>query len=730
MSQFSGVPDLRGRLVGSLRQLLPALASGWLAVANPLAAQAAPEAQLTVSEWAQAHRVVGQESGSPHPGPWSNARSPYLVEPMDACQVDNGIARVVITGSAQFGKSEIPLNALGHMICTSPRLAMVVLPSIDEARTWSRLKWEPNVAESPAWRSRVNLRVSRSDSGSTQAVKKYAGGSLELVTAGASKPLQMKTIGLIIFEEVAQYEEAVGVGGDPIDAAEGRQWAVGDDRKSILCSTPGFKGRCRITQEYNASDMRRWMTLCPICKTTYFLLKYSTFQQFEGRPCFVAPCCGGVIEEEHKHWMNDHGRWVPTFAHPENDPEARERNPAPPELIPAEEIERWASRDCEGRARGYHLWQAQSNLSSWTVIWEKKTKLENGTGDPIEFAQKLLGEPYEEIVERPDHEKLLSAAGVLYSSETIGVPEWASMVTASIDVQVNRLEWAAYAWGRGGVGARIAKGVIARNPLDWDTWRSDAQALVDMQFKGASYKPRVADYWGIDSGGNATDNVYKFGRINQSRSQGPVVVLKGDSHDKGDAPIMRVGNKVKVTWRGRPDGKIQLYFVGTHGAKDRVYYGLNQGVLSADLRELQPRALLYPKEATQEDFRQLTAEHIQRDDPTKRGKWVKPQGQANEQLDLVVYALALAVMEGLDRLSDEQWAERATARAPDLIEQQLTPIERAIRDAQADDGETPAAPPAPKPLTPPPAEGKAPAVSSEEAAERLREMGRQAWRRD
>lgn len=720
-----------------LRALIPGLASGFAAVFTAIAAAAQPETELSVSQWAEDHRRVGVESQSPHPGPWKNARAPYLIEPMDACQVGNGVSRVVLTGAAQFGKSEIPLNALGHLIQFDPRGVMVLLPSIEEARTWSRLKWEPTVSATPALASRVLQRKSRSGEGSTTMVKRFRGGSLEIATAGASKGLQMRTIGFLVCEECDQYDTdkdgRVGVGGDAIDAAEKRMLTFGVDAKTILCSTPGFVENSRITREYLASDMRRWFTPCPHC-FDFSVLDFKTLDLFEGRPVFSCIGCGGVIEETHKRWMNARGRWIPTFTREKDETSAgdgpgegegeglspasgAEANPPPPKLIPADEIERWAARDCEGRPRGYHLWQAQSNLSAWITIWEGWQKVQAGQADEKEFTQKVLGEPWAEKVDRPDHEKLYEARGKLYRAEG-EVPEWASMVTGSIDVQHNRLEWAVYAWGRGGIGARIAKGVIPKNPLDWATW-ADVATLVESKFKGPAYIPRVADYWGIDSGGNATDNVYAFVLGRQHLSTGAVLSLKGASHDKGEHPAIQVGNRVKVKRKGVTIGTVRNYLVGTHGMKSRVYFGLAQGVLSAETKQLERRALLYGREATKQDFKQLTAEHIVRDDPREKGVWQKPQGVANEQLDLAVYCLALAINEGLDRLDDAQWAERHAARAPDLVEQQLTPLERLMKPA--DDGETQQ----PK-LVAPPAEAHGRQGLTEDQRAAIRRMGQQS----
>lgn len=719
-----------------LRSILPGLASGFAAVLNAVIANAAPEQPLSVSQWAEAHRYVGEDSQSRHAGKWENARTPYLCEPMDSCQLGNGVRRVVLTGGAQFGKSEVSLNAIAWAIDYEPCGIFCLLPSLDETRTYSRLKWEPTVEASERLRRKVHLLKSRANDGSTTAVKKFDGGSLELVTAGASKALQMRTGRMVVAEECSQYDVgedgSVGVGGDPITAAEVRCDTFGTDAKTILVSTPGFAGRCRITAEYNASDQRRWYMPCPQCGDA-FVLDIATLHAHEGRACMLCPSCGFIIEESDRADMLAGGFWLPTFTHAGENPEMeakRAANPAPPKIIPAADIDlhapfdaelgyRFAVRDCEGRSRGYHLWQGQASpdFASWERILDKKQKFEAGQFDPIEYAQKVLGEPYEEIVDRPDSEKLYEHRGLIYPAEG-AVPSWASIVTGFIDVQANRFEWGVYAWGKGGVGARITKGIIAKSPNDIASWR-DVSALVNTQFSGPAYRPRRADYWGIDLGGHATEEVYNFVLAHRALN---VLALKGSSHDGGNAPAYERGKTIKVRWKGQARGRIIPIITGTHGLKTRIYHALLQGVESARAKPVQllPRSLHFGIDATKTDFAQLTAEHIKQDDPRRKGVWVLPAGKANEQLDIAVGCLALAIMEGLDLFDELTWQRRHAERMPPLAEQNLTPLEMLMHEKR--DAAAPAEAAVP-PLEPPPAEGVMSSGPTEEDLAALEALG-------
>ena len=73
-----------------------------------------PPADLTVSQWAEAHRVLSREN-SAEAGPWRNARTPYLVEIMDSF-TDPKVEKISLVASSQVGKSELELTTFSLTI--------------------------------------------------------------------------------------------------------------------------------------------------------------------------------------------------------------------------------------------------------------------------------------------------------------------------------------------------------------------------------------------------------------------------------------------------------------------------------------------------------------------------------------------------------------------------------------------------------------------------------------
>ena len=64
-----------------------------------------PPPQLTVSEWAEQHRILGSRASS-EPGPWRTSRTPYLRDVMDALSAVHPARRIVFMKGPQVGATE------------------------------------------------------------------------------------------------------------------------------------------------------------------------------------------------------------------------------------------------------------------------------------------------------------------------------------------------------------------------------------------------------------------------------------------------------------------------------------------------------------------------------------------------------------------------------------------------------------------------------------------------
>jgi phage terminase large subunit GpA-like protein len=356
--------------VGRFTAEQPGLAAARKILFDELARLAKPETELTVSEFADKHRRVSAESGSPFPGAWLTARTPYLREPMDCLHPDHPSRRVTLKASAQTGKSELGVNWFCFIVDRAPGPMLTVLPTGAEAVKYNRVKLQPTIDVSPPIRHRVRPENSRDEGASTSAFKRFAGGFNQIVTASSSKGLQMISVRWLVLDEVSGYLRDVDGRGSPSSQARARQKAFGDLAKELALSTPGMAGECEISDLYDASDRRRFYVPCPHCGD-YGLLKYENMlapsPATANRAAFVCEGCGGVLEEPHRGPMVTNGRWVPTWV-----PDGAEPVPS---VIPAAEIAAHAVQPCTGRVAGrepgYAIWAAYSPMESWTDIWER-----------------------------------------------------------------------------------------------------------------------------------------------------------------------------------------------------------------------------------------------------------------------------------------------------------------------------------------------------------------------
>lgn len=666
-----------------LRKHLPALASGMAVVFTGLADASTVRPPMSVSDWAEHNRVVSAKSGSPRPGPWKSDPA-WCREIMDSMGVDHPCRQVTVRGSAQSMKSECALNAILSCIDQDPRPMLVVLPSLDEARKYNEFKFEPNCRESAGVQYKVAPQSKRTDAGdsSTTLRKKFGGGFLQMAAAGTSKPFQMITVGMAVFEEVEEYDDEAGDRGDTLEQARARGFEYGDEFKQIVVSTTGAKAvdgeseGCRTTREFLKGSQEWLHAPCPHCGD-YYALTFDRLTDHDGSIGMVCPGCGTLAESHERHGMIGAGVWVACFEH--EDPE---RHPAPPEAIPAADIGKWAERwKLRMEHRSFQVWRGITLSTSWDAIWAKKTEVDAGKSDPKVFCQQWLGEPYEPVTERPEWEPLHEAKGLIYRNGG-EVPPFVGLLTGAIDVQVDRLEWAVYGWGRGGVGVRIEKGEVFGETDDPATWGKMQTLIMEREWQGPRFKPARPIRWAVDSGFR-TQMVYQFAR--NMRGWG-VRAIKGEDGPKGHlAPEWADSGLKKIKVDGRTVGRVPLALIGIHQLKDRVYFGLQAGAMSGKGPPL-PRALLFGPEASEEDFKQLTAEYLKLDDPRyKAGQWLKVAGQANEQLDLAVYNLAAAIGPGgLDRMSDDQWEARYREALPEVPpEAGLAPLEQLWTDPAA-----------------------------------------------
>jgi phage terminase large subunit GpA-like protein len=642
------------------------LASAAIVMFGALSAAAQPINVRKIAQWAEEDRFVSPESGSSRPGKWMNSTSPYALEPMSVLDADNPARRCIVCAAAQMLKSELFMNWAGQTINDDPAPMMLVLPSLDEMRTWNNTKWQPTldaaVEGGKPWR--VRDIVDRSQTGSTTAFKKFPGGFLHVTSASSSKGLQGRSVKRLCCDEVSEFPADAGGRGDPIKQAETR----GDGHeefKALHVSTPKRLPSCRITRMLNAGDHRLYYVACPHCGARQHL-QFQAMKRIEGgRAVFKCQGCGELIDEIHKPALLEGGVWIKTYEDRDMDVGgslANPENPAPPSCFPAADLAHWQARTSAGRDPSFHIWQAYSPFKSWSRLldeYDEAKKAVDCGSDPgalITFYQQKLGQAWDDAADAPDYQRLFDARGKYVKRGVI--PAWACEVIGVADVQGDRIEWDAYAFGPDLSCARFDWGVIDIDPLEPEAW-AELGLVVAQRFVGEATVDLGFDAFGVDLGGKkgVTEKVYRF-----VRGRHNVFALKGSS-DADGLPLVR-GKRRTIRLRDGGSLTLEPYLVGGWGLKS-VIYGALQTTLAADKVRL-PGGLYNPIDATLEDFKGYASEIFRQPKTMRsgaRGWWERLPGQANERLDLAVYARALAWSRGAFVRTPAEWQALFAARA-------------------------------------------------------------------
>lgn len=640
-----------------------------------LAKAARPLDELTVSEHADRYRKVSAESGSPWPGDWKTDRMPHLREPQDCLHPDHPSKQVALKWAAQLGKTEIGVNWFAFIADRAPGPVLTMLPSLDEAIKYNRVKLQPTIDASPHLRLRIRPENSRDEAASTTAFKRFAGGFNQIVTASSSKGLQMVSIRYLIAEEITGYPFDTDGRGDPLEQGKARQKAYTGNLKRLLSGTPGHKATCRISAAFDAGDRRRRYVPCPHCATMQVLTPDALQSPCEGTAfmaSFACLACGELIEEHHKRDMLAAGEWISTRPLPPDDPEAQPV--AVPEMIAAEHMDRYRCAPLEGRCRefepSYALWTAYSPAETWQSLWEAWEEAKKSPITLKTFTQQTLGEAWEDGAAEVEHEKLHAAREEITPRlATADHPVWVGF----IDCQGDRLEWGIWAYGPMTQGMLMDRGVIPHAPETPEAV-AGIDELLSRTWPAATGGIVEVARWGID-GSNWSNWVRSVGAGRGHR----LWVCEGA--EKKTAPVLGTPKRlaIKDKW-GRVLAKALVYPTGVFDLKHTVYRGLKQFVAGPlESGAYLPGTLRLPRDLVDEAYcKQLTAEVCI--DPAQEAKgnarrklhekpgdnriWVKRAGWANEALDIAVGCRALAWSLGVDTMGAAGWAKWRERLAP------------------------------------------------------------------
>lgn len=539
-----------------------------------------PVPELTVTEWANAHRILSSES-SAEPGKYSSSRTPYIKEIMDCC-TDPTIDTVTWMSASQVAKTELLLNIIGYYISHDPCPILCLQPTTRPmAEDFSRDRLAPMIRDAPILNARV---FENKKSSNTLLHKSFLGGHVTLGGANSPSGLASRPIRITLCDEIDRYPVSAGTEGDPLMLVEKRTITFWN-KKKFRTSTPSIEGQSRISDCFADGDMRHYYVPCPHCDE-YQMLIWSGIKwkkNKKNKPDFESiyyECeyCKAPIEHVEKRSMLEKGEWR-------------------------------GLKPCAGHA-SFHLSALYSPWMTWKEVVEEWHNSRHDTEKMKVWTNTVLGETFKPPAREIPHTPLLE------NRINYKVPNEILVVVCSVDVQEDRLELLVSGWGEGEhswhLHHKIIPGDTTLGPV-WDDLETYINTTRIKRDDGAVM--RIAAV-GIDSG-YQTKVVYDFYR----RSRHPrVFCLKGVGGERAivSAPVKSSRSHT------------QLYTVGSDPAKDVIFGRLLTPMMAFNF------------DCNEEYFLQLTAEKAET--KMKRGfefrEWVKIRPR-NEILDLWQYALAV-----------------------------------------------------------------------------------------
>ncbi len=589
-----------------------------------------PPPRLSLSAWADRYYVLSAETAA-EPGRWHTL--PYQREILDSI-TDPTVMQVSVMKSARVGYTLCMSAAIGYFMHQDPSSIMVVQPTVDDAKNFSKETIAPMLRDVPVLSRLVFRDVEEKgkgpkDSSATLTHKAFPGGILSLIGANSGAGFRRVSRRVVMFDEVDAYPPSAGNEGDQIHL--GMKRAEGFyNRKIIAGSTPLIAGASRIEELFLAGDQRRYHVPCPHCGHVDFLTFERNGQRGhvmrwpDGEPDKAFFECRGnscVIEHKDKRWMVERGQWIPD-------------NPSSPH-------------------RSYHLWSALSYSpnAAWGQIAAEFLEAKRGGTDKLKtFVNTTLGETWKERGDAPDWERLYQRR----DDYAIGtVPAGSVVLTAGVDVQKDRLVYEVVGWAPNKVSWSVDAGELHGDTALESTW-AQLDALLARTFTAADGRETLISMLAIDSGYN-TQVVYGWAR---QHPMSRVIACKGMS---GARMMVGSPSPVDVTVRGKRMARgYKMWPIGVDIAKGELYGWLR---LRVGVDGVPPPGYCHFPEYGEDYFQQLTAEHlvtvVSRRTGRAKMEWQVLPNRENHFLDARILARVAAAVLGIDRMPA---SERAASK--------------------------------------------------------------------
>ncbi|ENI4838040.1 TPA: phage terminase large subunit family protein [Escherichia coli] len=636
----------------------------------------APRRMLVADAVAQYMRVP---MGAGNSVPWDPLVAPYVIEPMN-CLASREYDAVIFVGPARTGKTIGLIDGwvIYNVIC-DPADMLIIQMTEEKAREHSKKRLARTFRVSPE----VVSRLSPNKNDNNVYDRTFLAGNYLKIGWPSVNIMSSSDYKCVALTDYDRFPEDIDGEGDAFSLASKRTTTFMSSGMTLVESSPGrdvkdVKWRRTSPHEappttgilslYNRGDRRRWYWPCPHCGE-YFQPCGDVVAGFRdiADPVLASeaayiqcPSCSGRIMPEQKRELNGRGVWL-RDGESINADGSRYGDPR---------RSRIASFWMEGPAAAY---QTLSQLVYKLLTAEQEYETTGSEETLKTVINTDWGLPYlpRASMEQRKSELLEQRAEPVPSRS---VPDGVNFLVATVDVQAGRHR--RFVVQVTGYGSRGERWVIDRYnitqslrgdsdgesqridpasyPEDWDVLLTDVFHKSWPLASDPSQQMRLMAM-AVDSGGEdgVTDNAYKFWRRCRRDGLGKRIYLfKGDSIRRAKL-ITRTfpDNTGRTGRRAQAAGDVPLWLLQTDALKDRVNNALWRDSPG-------PGYVHFPDWLGSWFYDELTYEERSSD-----GKWSKPGRGANEAFDLMVYAEALVILHGYEKIrwpDAPEWASRET----------------------------------------------------------------------
>ncbi|EPP4911458.1 phage terminase large subunit family protein [Escherichia albertii] len=611
--------------------------------------------------------------------PWDPLVAPYVIEPMN-CLASREYDAVIFVGPARTGKTIGLIDGwvIYNVIC-DPADMLIIQMTEEKAREHSKKRLARTFRVSPE----VVSRLSPNKNDNNVYDRTFLAGNYLKIGWPSVNIMSSSDYKCVALTDYDRFPEDIDGEGDAFSLASKRTTTFMSSGMTLVESSPGrdvkdVKWRRTSPHEappttgilslYNRGDRRRWYWPCPHCGE-YFQPCGDVVAGFRdiADPVLASeaayiqcPSCSGRIMPEQKRELNGRGVWL-RDGESINADGSRYGDPR---------RSRIASFWMEGPAAAY---QTLSQLV-YKLLTAQQEYETTGSEETLRAVINTdWGLPYlpRASMEQRKSELLEQRAEPVPSRS---VPDGVNFLVAAVDVQAGRhRRFVVQVTGYGSRGERwiIDRYNITQSlrgdsdgesqridpasyPEDWDVLLTDVFHKSWPLASDPSQQMRLMAM-AVDSGGEdgVTDNAYKFWRRCRRDGLGKRIYLfKGDSIRRAKL-ISRTfpDNTGRTGRRAQAAGDVPLWLLQTDALKDRVNNALWRDSPG-------PGYVHFPDWLGSWFYDELTYEERSSD-----GKWSKPGRGANEAFDLMVYAEALVILHGYEKIrwpDAPEWASRET----------------------------------------------------------------------